>query len=408
MVFFKNIEVRVIEDKYGGIQRGLFALEPIKKGEKIWYCECGAKDESYTRAQLVEKIKKKPDLDYFLRSFSYMIDDDLYGLPVTYAEEKNNDECAYFNHSCTPNVGYTDECGSIGDKLVACCDINTGDELLCHYGFLETEASLIYGLECKCNASNCKGRLTFDYYRDPVFVEQYYPFMTLYLKKKVDDMKHRWYSSQCYVKRFKLAPKQLTAPSSHAATASATRSGTKHHNQNHNNNNISSSTSGSSSSSNGGSASRNRTESNTLNDMKISNSKASLNLIARVHGTSESSTPMSTTPISTINMSSSSSSSSSSASSSSSDDSEVENDSGFDAGGCFDADECEFGLCSLFEIKKDELVAEFKSLDDLAKRNHFLRHSEEANCYVLDTKVFAKYDIPSETELTIYYHGILL
>ena len=45
MVFFKKVEVREMTDKYGETQRGLFALEPIKKGEKIWYCECGEKDE---------------------------------------------------------------------------------------------------------------------------------------------------------------------------------------------------------------------------------------------------------------------------------------------------------------------------------------------------------------------------
>lgn len=49
MVFYKKIEIRCLKTKYGGTQQGLFALEHIKAGERIWYCECGAKDGIYTR-----------------------------------------------------------------------------------------------------------------------------------------------------------------------------------------------------------------------------------------------------------------------------------------------------------------------------------------------------------------------
>jgi hypothetical protein len=200
MVFFKKCEIRDLKSKYGGTQRGIFALEPIKKGEKIWYCECGAKDGAFTRSQLLDIIAKYPRLDYFVRSFSYMIDDDLYAMPYGYMEEKNNDECALFNHSCNPNCGFADD--AYGDNVIACRDIQPGDELTYHYGFLETESSLIYGLKCKCNAKECNGRMTFDYYRDPEFVDKYYEYMTPYLKKKANDMKERWYSRSCWVVRF--------------------------------------------------------------------------------------------------------------------------------------------------------------------------------------------------------------
>lgn len=200
MVFFKKVEVRDQKQRFGGSQRGLFALERIEKGEKIWYCECGDKDGSYTRDQLCEIIKKYPKLDYFIRSFSYMIDDDLYALPYTYMDEKNNDECALFNHSCNPTCGFADD--ACGDNVVALCDIEPGEELTYHYGILETESSLIQGLICKCNTQNCCGKLTFDYYRDPVFVAKYFDYMTPYLKKKSIEIQQKWYSTNCYVKRF--------------------------------------------------------------------------------------------------------------------------------------------------------------------------------------------------------------
>lgn len=61
-------------------------------------------------------IRNHPKLEYFVRSFSYMLDDDLYALPQTYLEGKNNDECAYFNHSCSPNIGYVDD--AFADNIV--------------------------------------------------------------------------------------------------------------------------------------------------------------------------------------------------------------------------------------------------------------------------------------------------
>jgi hypothetical protein len=199
MVFFKKIEVNDLKEKYGFSQKGLIAQEPILKGERIWHCTCGEKDASFTRAQLLEIIAKCPKLDYFVRSFSYMIDDDLYAMPLTYAEERNNDECAYFNHSCNANCGFAED--AFGDSVVAIRDIEPGEELTYHYGTLESEASLIYGLQCKCDSINCSGRLTFDYYRKEGFVAKYFDCMTPYLKQKVSDMKERWYSSKCYVRR---------------------------------------------------------------------------------------------------------------------------------------------------------------------------------------------------------------
>lgn len=98
-----------------------------------------------------------------------------------------------------PNCGFGDD--AFGDNVVACRDISPGEELTYHYGILETESSLIFGMECKCNSIECVKTLTFDYYRDPVFVEKYFNYMTPYLKAKVIDMRSRWYSSNCYVKR---------------------------------------------------------------------------------------------------------------------------------------------------------------------------------------------------------------
>ncbi len=197
MTSYKNIDVQYSKDKYGETQRGIFAKELILKGELIRHCECGSNDGKYTRDQLLDIISKTPKLEYFVRSFSYMVDDDIYQLASKYNEERVNDECSFFNHSCEPNCGFD----STGHGYRALDNIVSQNEITYHYAFLETEASLINGLECKCGSRKCEGKLSFENYRDDEFVAKYFEYFTPYLKKRVIDLKDKWYSSSCYLKR---------------------------------------------------------------------------------------------------------------------------------------------------------------------------------------------------------------
>jgi hypothetical protein len=197
MTSFKDILVKFSKDKYGETQRGIFSNENISKDEMIRYCECGSNDGKYTRDQLLEIIDKNPKLEYFVRSFSYMVDDDIYHLASKYNDEQVNDLCSYFNHSCDPNCGFD----SSGHGYYAIKNINQNDEIVFHYGMLETEASLIYGLDCKCGSINCDGKLFFENYRNNDFIDKYYDYFTPYLKNRVNDLKSKWFSSSCYLKR---------------------------------------------------------------------------------------------------------------------------------------------------------------------------------------------------------------
>ena len=197
MLSYKNIEAKLSTDKYGETHRGVFANESILSGELIRHCECGSNDGKYTREQLLTIIRNNPKLEYFVRSFSYMVDDDIYQLAAKYNEEKVNDLCSYFNHSCNPNCGFD----STGHGYRAIENIESNKEIVYHYGFLETEASLIYGLECRCGSTNCEGKLFFENYRNNEFVEKYFNYFTPYLKNRVEDLNKRWFSTSCYLKR---------------------------------------------------------------------------------------------------------------------------------------------------------------------------------------------------------------
>ena len=64
-------------------------------------------------------------------------------------------------------------------------------------------------------------------------------------------------------------------------------------------------------------------------------------------------------------------------------------------------------LFSLRPIKANELIASFSS-DSISVDKHYLSHSLQPNCYIQGRNIFANVDIQTESELTIYYHGVLL
>ncbi|CAF1043961.1 unnamed protein product, partial [Didymodactylos carnosus] len=184
-------------EKYGDGQRMLVANEVIEKGEKIWWCTCGDDDEILSRDEILTLCVDYPHLKKFLYWYSYMIADDIYCIPKTYCEQRNNDECCLFNHSCEPNCGFDI---SDSNNIVALKTIQPGEELTYDYNFLETEPSLTRGMQCKCETKSCVGVLNFDRYRDPEFQEKYLMYMSPYVQQRIRELKSKWYSGKCFTR----------------------------------------------------------------------------------------------------------------------------------------------------------------------------------------------------------------
>jgi len=196
-VFYKMIQMVDASEKYGDGQQMMVAAEPIAAGERIWWCTCGDDDYTMSRDEILHLIETQPHLKNFLCWYSYMTEDDMYMIPRTFATQQNNDECVLFNHSCEPNCGFD---SGDGNTIVAMRQIAIGEELTYDYHFLETEASLIRGLECKCDTPSCVGRLMFDRYREEDFQKSYYEHMSPYLQARVRELKTKWYSTKCFTR----------------------------------------------------------------------------------------------------------------------------------------------------------------------------------------------------------------
>lgn len=208
MPFFKQAEVRDAKKIYGFEHKGVFAKEVIKKGEAIFSCDLSICDYlkleemengGKTRDQTLEMLRKYPESRDFIMMYQYMVDDDLYDWPRDFIDQKLNEVCMFFNHSCDPNCGFQALDSSL---VVAIRDIQPGEELTYDYQCMDTEASFYDGLSCKCGSFKCRGVLRFDQYRNVDWQNQYYKYSGVYVKKRIDELKTKWFSSRCFVKRF--------------------------------------------------------------------------------------------------------------------------------------------------------------------------------------------------------------
>ena len=151
MVFYKKCLKRDAQEKYGFSHQGIFAQEPIKKGDAIFKCELGTCDylqldevkSGHTRAQTLKIFAEQPHLKDFIHKYMYMIDDDLYDWPSGYKEQKLVEDCMFFNHSCDPTCGFQALDSSL---VVAIRDIEIGEELTYDYQFMDTEPSFYDGI----------------------------------------------------------------------------------------------------------------------------------------------------------------------------------------------------------------------------------------------------------------------
>ncbi|EWM28991.1 nuclear protein set [Nannochloropsis gaditana] len=132
-----KVEVRY-HNLYGFECRGIFAKETIKAGEMIWTYKEGTEILRTYHKHQIDALPPSP-AKVNLVTYSYMLDDDLYGSTPNPEE----DPSYFFNHSCAPNCWYS------GDNLiVAMRDIRKDEHIVYDYAMTETEASLHAGLVC--------------------------------------------------------------------------------------------------------------------------------------------------------------------------------------------------------------------------------------------------------------------
>ena len=145
--------------------RGLFALEPIKKGEIIAI----KKGDSLTWKQLKNGGLHE---DCYLQT-----EDDVYVGPRTKKEFENS--MLYINHSCNPNAGIK------GKKtIIAIKNIKNGEEIFIDYAMCYCGRLSV--MRCNCGSKNCRKKITADDWKNPELQKRYKGYFSLFVQTKIN------------------------------------------------------------------------------------------------------------------------------------------------------------------------------------------------------------------------------
>lgn len=143
--------------------RGLFAAEPIAKGEIV----CVKGGHIFDRETLL-RVQSR------LGPAEIQIAENLFIGPLD--EHEREDSMIFSNHSCDPNIGVR---GQI--VFVAMRDIEAGEELTHDWAMTDDDS---YEMTCNCGAENCRKTVTGQDWQKKELQEKYRGFISWYLTEK--------------------------------------------------------------------------------------------------------------------------------------------------------------------------------------------------------------------------------
>ena len=70
------------------------------------------------------------------------------------------------------------------------------------YQLMDVEPTFYDGLNCRCGSHKCRGVLHFNYYRNIDWITENYKYAGNLVQKRIDELKTKWFSASCYVKKY--------------------------------------------------------------------------------------------------------------------------------------------------------------------------------------------------------------
>ena len=161
--------IRVQPSKLIKGQVGAFALKRFRRGEIIVRA-CDFEDNNVM--DFAEYCKLDRDTKTLVKAHS-TITPRLLFVPANINHIK---PINFFNHSCSPNVGFDSH-----DNYVAIKAIPKGAEFLLDYSFLNTNPH--YRMKCLCGSDDCRGTITGNEWKNRSFVEKNQAYFASTLKE---------------------------------------------------------------------------------------------------------------------------------------------------------------------------------------------------------------------------------
>jgi SET domain-containing protein len=144
--------------------RGLFAVEPISKGEVV----CVKGGHIFDR-RILRQVQER------LGPAEIQVAEDLFIGPLK--EDEREGSMIFSNHSCNPNIGVN---GQI--VFVAMRNIQAGEELTHDWAMTDDDD---YEMSCNCGSENCRKTVTGQDWQRKDLQLKYRGFISSYLVEKI-------------------------------------------------------------------------------------------------------------------------------------------------------------------------------------------------------------------------------
>lgn len=155
------------EVRKSGIQgKGLFAINPIKKGEIV-----------AIKVGHIFTLEEFKNLPIESQLHSLQIEDDFFLAPKS--DDEVDGSSTFINHSCEPNVGFD---GQV--TYIAIRDIREGEEFAHDYAMSNTTD--VYSCKCNCGSKNCRGTVCRgDEWKSKELQNKYGKYFAWFVLKKI-------------------------------------------------------------------------------------------------------------------------------------------------------------------------------------------------------------------------------
>jgi len=154
--------------------QGVFARKAIAKGERV----------AIFGGDII-RIDEIPTLPRRLRQYTMQIEERF----VLGTRSGQLEDTDYFNHSCSPNVGFR---GQV--FLVALRPIRPGEEVTFDYAMVVSPSvgsDITFQMSCQCGTSKCRRSISESDWTLPDLQRRYDGYFSQYLQEKINAAKRR-------------------------------------------------------------------------------------------------------------------------------------------------------------------------------------------------------------------------
>eukprot|EP00300_Choanocystis_sp_HF-7_P027780 c33010_g1_i1.p1 GENE.c33010_g1_i1~~c33010_g1_i1.p1 ORF type:complete len:290 (+),score=53.40 c33010_g1_i1:78-947(+) len=168
---FYAVHPAVVVRHAGPLGFGLFTTKALPAGTCVYFEKECCTPEGGGHAKIEDFKTWSPERleDYMV--YAWQVDEVHYSGYTSIALAQL-DASSYLNHSCDPNVWWSDRADN---KLVARRDLEAGEEICLDYATVESMFFSERGPQsgCLCNSARCRGRINGDDYLKPELIERY-------------------------------------------------------------------------------------------------------------------------------------------------------------------------------------------------------------------------------------------